>query len=62
MTYPSTFRSSIFSQSVYRAPITGNIVVTVEFKAKHGFGMELPMTARCIFDDPGMNEPEITNR
>jgi hypothetical protein len=61
MNYPSTFKSSILNNSVYRAP-GGNVAVNLEFKVKNGFGAELPMQARCIFDDQGMNAPEITNR
>ncbi len=61
MNYPSTFKSSIFNHSVYRAP-GGNVVATIDFKGKNGFGAELPMTARCVFDEKGMADPEITNR
>lgn len=61
MNYPSTFKSSIFSKSVYRAP-TGNVVATIDFKGKNGLGLELPMSARCVFDDTGMSPPEITNK
>ncbi len=61
LNHPSTFDSGILSQSVYRAP-TGNMVVTVDFKAKNGFGLEKKMTARCVYDASGMNAPEISER
>lgn len=62
MNYPSTFSSSIFQHSVYRAPVTANAVVTIDFQGKNGLGLELPMTARCIFDSQGHQETQITNR
>lgn len=61
LNYPSTFKSSVFSQASYRAP-TGNIVVTIDFKAKNSFGAELPMTARCVHDERGLHPLEITSR
>lgn len=59
--FPSSFDKSWFSSSVYRAP-QGNVVVTFDFTAKNGFGIDLPQQARCVFDDRGMHQPEITNR
>lgn len=59
--FPSSFDKSWFSSNVYRAP-QGNVVVTFDFSAKNGFGLDLPQQARCVFDDRGMHQPEITNR
>jgi len=59
--FPSSFDKSWFSTNVYRAP-QGNVVVTFDFTAKNGFGMNLPQQARCVVDDRGMHPPEISNR
>lgn len=40
--------------SVYEAPITHNVVVTIDFDAKNAFGVESSYTARCYFPP---NEP-----
>jgi hypothetical protein len=60
--FPSTMRLSWSGKSVYRAPTTGNIVVTFDFNAKNRLGAELPYRARCIMDDRGQHPPEITGR
>lgn len=59
--FPSSFDKSWFSTNVYRAP-QGNVVVTFDFTAKNGFGMDLPQQARCVTDDRGTHPPEIYNR
>jgi hypothetical protein len=59
--YPSTFKSSIFSKSAYRAP-NGNIAVRIDFEGRGDSGEKVPMKARCVFDNQGMTEPEISNR
>jgi|688.fasta_scaffold244264_2 hypothetical protein len=38
--------------SVYKAPATGNVVVTSEFDAKNAFGTEIGYRAKCYFQ-PG---------
>lgn len=59
LNYPSTFSQSIFSSGVYRAP-TGNLVAEFDFKAKNAFNLELKHHVRCVIDDQGLHEPEIT--
>lgn len=59
--FPSSFDKSWFSSNVYRAP-QGNVVVTFDFTAKNGFGMDLLQQARCVTDDRGLHPPEIYNR
>lgn len=59
--FPSSMDKKWFSTNVYRAP-QGNVVVTYDFSAKNGFGIDLPQTARCVFDDRGMHPVEIANR
>lgn len=59
--FPSSMSKEWFSSNVYRAP-GGNVVVTFDFSAKNGFGIDLPQTARCVFDDRGMSPPEIVGR
>ncbi|WP_266030427.1 hypothetical protein [Brucella intermedia] len=59
--FPSSFDKAWFSSHIYRAP-QGNVVVTFDFSAKNGLGIDLPQQARCVFDDRGMHQPEITRR
>lgn len=59
--FPSSFDKSWFTTNVYRAP-TGNVVVTFDFSAKNGLGLDLPQRARCVTDDRGQHPPEITDR
>ncbi len=59
--FPSSMDKKWFSTNVYRAP-QGNVVVTFDFDAKNGFGINLPQRARCVFDDRGMHPVEIVNR
>lgn len=59
--FPSSMDQKWFTTSVYRAP-QGNVVVTFDFTAKNGLGLDLPQSARCVFDDRGMHHPEISNR
>ncbi|MBV2144248.1 hypothetical protein KUG47_12160 [Falsochrobactrum sp. TDYN1] len=59
--FPSSFDKGWFSSNVQRAS-QGNVVVTFDFSAKNGLGIDLPQGARCVFDDRGMHLPEITNR
>jgi hypothetical protein len=60
--FPSTMSLSWGGKSVYRAPTTGNVVVTFDFDAKNRLGAELPYKARCVIDDRGLNLPEISGR
>lgn len=59
--FPSSFDKAWFTTNVYRAP-QGNVVVTFDFTAKNGFGIDLPQQARCVTDDRGTHPPEIYNR
>jgi hypothetical protein len=59
---PSGFSRKIFSTSVYRAPTTGNTVVTFDFEAKNQFGGVLPYAARCVFTDRGLEDAEMSLR
>lgn len=59
--FPSTFQRSGNSAEVYRAP-QGNVVVTFDFTAKNGVGIDVPQRGRCVTDDRGAHLPEISNR
>lgn len=48
--------------SIYKAPTTGNVVVTVEFDAMNGFGNQLPYTAKCYYAPGEDGKIEITVR
>jgi len=61
LTHPSSFSHTWLGQDVYR-PATGNVVATIDFEAKNALGLDIPMSARCVFDDIGMSPPVITNR
>ena len=59
MNHPSTFDYSMFNTSVYHAPNTGRIVVTLPCEAKNSFNLEIEMTAKCYFDDRGLIDFEL---
>lgn len=59
--FPSSFDRKFGTTSVYHAP-QGNVVVTFDFTAKNGLGIELPQSARCVTDDRGMHPPELSDR
>ena len=59
--FPSSFDRKFGTTSVYRAP-QGNAVVTFDFTAKNGLGIELPQSARCVTDDRGIQPPELKDR
>lgn len=59
LTYPLSFKKKHLSNSVYRAPSTGNIVVTFNFEAKNALGGVLPSPAKCVFTDQGLVEATI---
>ena len=54
---------SFLGTSVYKAPSTGNVVVTSDFDAKNAFGTEIGYRAKCYFK-PGVaaGEVEISQR
>lgn len=54
MNHPSTFDYSLLNTTVYRAPDTGRVLVTMPFEAKNSFNLKLEMTAKCYFDDRGL--------
>jgi hypothetical protein len=57
---PMTFSRNFGTNSVYRAPSTGNVVVEFVFDAKNNIGNELPHKARCVFNDQGLQEARIS--
>lgn len=60
--FPSSYDPDWGGKGVYRAPTTGNVVVTIDFTAKNGFGNEIPQRAQCFFNSTGMTGPELSNR
>lgn len=60
LTNPMTFDKKFGSNSVYRAPSTGNIAVEFTFEAKNNFGGALPHKARCVINDKGLQDAIIT--
>jgi hypothetical protein len=53
-TIPTTVKvHSFLGTSVYKAPTTGNVVVTSDFDAKNAFGTEIGYRAKCYFE-PGV--------
>jgi len=57
---PLTFSKKLGSNSVYRAPTTGNVVVEYIFESKNNIGTSLPHKARCVFSDKGLEEAAIS--
>jgi len=49
---------SFLGTSVYKAPSTGNVVVTSDFDAKNAFGTEIGYRAKCYFK-PGIATGKI---
>lgn len=60
LTNPISFNKRFGTNSVYRAPTTGNIAVEFVFEAKNSLGGELPHKARCVFNDMGLQEALIS--
>lgn len=60
LTNPMTFDKKFGTNSVYRAPTTGNIAVEFTFEAKNNLGGVLPHKARCVFDDKGLQDAIIS--
>lgn len=57
---PMTFNRKLGTNSVYRAPTTGNVVVQFNFEAKNNLGALLPSKAKCVFTDRGIEEASIS--
>ena len=53
---PLTYDRKATTTSVYRAPTTGNIVVTFVFTAKNDLGGELPQKAKCVITEKGIED------
>jgi len=60
LTNPMTFDKKFTTNSVYRAPSTGNIVVEFTFEAKNNLGGGVPHKARCVFNDKGLQDAIIS--
>lgn len=61
LTFPSSYSEAWTAPKVYRAP-QGNVAVTIEFTAKNELGIDVPQQSRCVTDDRGMHQPEVSNR
>ena len=57
LNFPSTYKSSIISSSVYKAPM--NTVVTIPFKAKNAFNLELKHKGTCYYNGATLTEIDI---
>jgi hypothetical protein len=58
--FPSTVDFHWFTgTSSFKAQMTGNVVVSINFDAKNSLGNELSYTARCVFQ-PSIAKGEIT--
>lgn len=47
--HPSTLSLNMFDVGYQKFPGTGNVWITIDFKAKNSFGLELKYQAKCIF-------------
>lgn len=54
---PSTYKSSIISSSVYKAPM--NTVVTIPFKAKNAFNLEIKHKGTCYYNGATLTDIDI---
>ena len=52
----------IFGTSFYEAPVTHNVVLTMNFDAKNAFGVEFSYTAKCYFKPGEVGEIELYAR
>lgn len=52
----------VFGTSFYEAPVTHNVVLTMNFDAKNVFQDEIPYTAKCYFKPGEVGEIEIYER
>ena len=57
LNYPSTYKASIISSSVYKAPM--NTVVTIPFKAKNAFNLELKHKGTCYYNGATLTDISI---
>lgn len=57
LNFPSTFKSSIISSNVAKAPL--NTVVTIPFKAKNAFNLELKHKGTCYYNGATLTDIEI---
>lgn len=60
LTNPMTFDKKFGTNSVYRAPTTGNIIVDFTFEVKNNLGGVLPHKAHCVFNDKGLQDATIS--
>lgn len=61
LNFPESYKTSITSKSIYRSKF-GNIATTIDFSAKNAFGILSSYRARCVFDETGIVEPEISEK
>ncbi len=52
----------IIGTSFYEAPVTHNVVLTMDFDARNAFGGEIPYTAKCYFQPGEVGEIEVHKR
>ena len=53
---------TILGTSFYKAPVTHNVVLRMDFDAKNAFGTEIPYTATCHFQPGEVGTIEIEPR
>ena len=58
LNFPSTYKSSIISSSVYKAPM--NTVVTIPFRAKNAFNLELKHKGTCYYNGATLTDINIS--
>lgn len=52
----------IIGTSFYEAPVTHNVVLTMDFDAKNAMGLEIPYMAKCYFQPGEVGEIELYKR
>ena len=52
----------IIGTSFYEAPLTHNVVITMDFDAKNAFGIDIPYTAKCYFQPGEVGVIELNKR
>lgn len=57
LNFPSTFKSSVISSSVSKSPL--NTVVTIPFKAKNAFNLELKHKGVCYYNGSTLTDIDI---
>jgi hypothetical protein len=53
---------TIIGTSIYKAPVTHNVVVTMDFDVNNAFNVQIPYTAKCYFQPGEVAEIEINKR